>query len=231
LVAGATHALGPAWSRVEASVSALRGHALDVALAEGVVGAVKDAFDPLRKEVETMAEEGWAKSAARFSDRILQHVQALRSAASTLFEVHLPEPALPTVAQQREQFSYLFLQVESPGSSVARTLRTIMPTRHARRSMLERARRHLASELDKHSGRARFDVVQRLDTVSRRFVTAMAEELEETETSILAAATSAQRALESTESRQAARDVERSLALTVAAEAEQVLDQARNETQ
>ncbi len=227
LVAGSGDALDRAWPHVEANVAGLRGHALDVALDEAVAAAVKDSFDPLRRAVEATADQGWEKVATRFADRLREHVKALRTAANTLFEVHLPDTALPTVAEQRERFSYLFLQVESPGSSLARILRTVLPTERARHAMLARARRRLASELDKHAGRARFDVVQRLDTVSRRFVTAMAEELEQTEASIVVAATSAQRTLESTESEQATREAERALALEVAADAERLVTEAR----
>ncbi len=227
LVAGARDAFELAWPRVEASVAGLRGRALDRAVDDAVDTAVKVAFDPLRRAVERTVDQGWERAATRFADRLREHVHTLRSAANSLFEVHLPEPGLPAVAEQRQRFSYLFLQVESPGSSLARTLRSVLRTERARRARLARARGRLASELDKHAGRARFDVTQRLDEVSRRFVSAMAEELEQTETSIVAAVASAQHALESTESAQAAREAERSLALIVAGEAERLVDDAR----
>ncbi len=227
LRSGSAEAAQRAWPEVEASVSRLRGRALDRALGDAVAAAVTGSFEPMRHAVETAADEGWARAAGDFAGRLRQHVQALRTAANALFEVHLPAPALPTVAGQCERFSYFFLQVESPGASLARALRTVWRTERARRGMLVRARRQLTSELDKHAGRARFDVVQRLDTVSRRLVTAMAEELEQTEASIVAAAASAQRTLASTESQQAAREAERSLALSAAAEATRLADQAR----
>jgi GTPase Era involved in 16S rRNA processing len=223
LAAGAAEAAKRAWPRVEASVAGLRGRALDRTLDEAVDAAVTDAFDPLRHAVEATADQGWERTAGEFAAKLRERVQALRTAASTLFEVHLPEVVLPTVAEQRERFSYIFLQVESPGSSLAHAARTVLLTERSRRAMLDRARRRLVSELDKHAGRARFDVVQRLDTVSRRFVAAMSAELQETEASILAAAASAQRALESTESDQAAREVERTRAIRVAAEAERLV--------
>ncbi len=222
LAAGAAEAARRAWPRVEESVAGLRGRALDQALDDAVDRAVTDAFDPLRHAVEATADEGWARTAEAFAGTLRQQVQSLRTAASTLFEVHLPEAVLPTVAEQRERFSYLFLQVESPGTSLARAVRTMLPTERSRRATLDRAHRRLVSELDKHAGRARFDVVQRLDTVSRRFVAAMAAELEETEASIIAAASSAQHALESTESEQAAREAERARIAHLARRAEQL---------
>ncbi|HTX62884.1 MAG TPA: dynamin family protein, partial [Acidimicrobiales bacterium] len=216
LTAGWGAAVERAWPSVAQAAAGVRGRALDRALDDAVDAAVKSAFDPLRGAVERTADTGWEQTAARFADRLRLHVQALRTAANTLFEVHLPEPAVPMVAEQREHFSYVFVQVESPGTSLARTLRAIVPTEGARRRRLVQAHRRLASELEKHAGRARFDVVQRLDTVSRRIVAAMAAELEQTEASIVSAATSAQRALESTESEQAAREVERAHMLDLA---------------
>ncbi|MHB1852670.1 MAG: dynamin family protein [Acidimicrobiales bacterium] len=231
LAAGAAEVARRAWPSVEESVTGLRGRALDRALDDAVDRAVTDAFDPLRHAVEETADEGWARSAEAFAGKLRQQVQSLRTAASALFEVHLPEAVLPTVAEQRERFSYLFLQVESPGSSLARAVRTVLPTERSRRAMLDRAHRRLVSELDKHAGRARFDVVQRLDTVSRRFVAAMTAELEETEASIIAAASSAQHALESTESEQAAREAERARTMRLARQAEQLSSTGLGEPQ
>ena len=222
LAAGAAEVARRAWPSVEESVTGLRGRALDRALDDAVDRAVTDGFDPLRHAVEETADEGWARAAEAFAGKLREQVQSLRTAASALFEVHLPDAVLPTVAEQRERFSYLFLQVESPGSSLARAVRTVLPTERSRRAMLDRAHRRLVSELDKHAGRARFDVVQRLDTVSRRFVAAMTAELEETEASIIAAASSAQHALESTESEQAAREAERARTMRLARQAEQL---------
>ena len=209
LASGALEAADRAWPKIEQGVGGLRGRALDHGLEDAVAAAVTDAFEPLRHAIVRTAEVGWEAAAARFAAQLRHRVLALRTAANALFDVHLPEPVLPAVAEQRERFSYVFLQVETPGSSLARTLRTAVPTEGSRRGMLERARRRLSSELDKHAGRARFDVVQRLDTVSRRFVSAMGAELDATEASIVNAATRAQQALESTESRQAVREVER----------------------
>ncbi|MDA8311347.1 MAG: dynamin family protein [Actinomycetota bacterium] len=223
LVAGAAHAAARAWPQIEEAIGDLRGHALDRALDDAVAAAVRDTFEPLRRAAETTAGEAWERAALRFADRLRERVLTLRTAANALFEVHLPEPVLPTVAEQRERFSYHFLQVETPGASLARAVRTVLPTERSRRKMLARARQHLDSELDKHAGRARFDIVQRLDEVSRRFVTAMSAELEETESSILAAAARAQQALESTESEQAALEARRMRWMTLAHRAEQLV--------
>ncbi|MGH9169528.1 MAG: hypothetical protein ACRD0Z_01415, partial [Acidimicrobiales bacterium] len=47
-----------------------------------------------------------------------------------------------------------------------------------RAGLLQQAKAHLAAELDKHSGRARWDLVQRLDGARRHFEVAMRQELD-----------------------------------------------------
>ncbi|MGH9917306.1 MAG: hypothetical protein ACRD6W_00320, partial [Nitrososphaerales archaeon] len=63
---------------------------------------------------------------------------------------------------------------------------------------LDRARRRLVGEFDKHAGRARWDLTQRLDQVRLRFEAAMRAEVEQAEQTILSAATSAEALLSST---------------------------------
>jgi hypothetical protein len=60
------------------------------------------------------------------------------------------------------------------------------------RRALWRARHQLAEEFDKHAGRARWDLTQRLDQVRLRFEAAMRAEVEQAEETILSAATSAE---------------------------------------
>jgi hypothetical protein len=92
------------------------------------------------------------------------------------------------VSSEREQFFYLFLHVDPLGEELLRVLRRVLPPALLRRRMLARAREQLAREFDKHAGRARWDLAQRLDSVRRRFEVAMSEELEGTINAITAAA-------------------------------------------
>jgi hypothetical protein len=57
--------------------------------------------------------------------------------------------------------------------------------------LLAAARAQLASEFDKHAGRARWDLAQRLEAVRHRFQTAMRAELEEAVEAIVRAASHA----------------------------------------
>jgi ribosome biogenesis GTPase A len=227
LAHGTAAALELAWPLVTESVAGLHGRALDRGLDDAVARALTRAFEPLRHAAETTADTRWRESVARSAERLRRRVLSLRAAAASLFEVHLPDVPLPTVGGETERFSYLFVQVRSPASSVARTLRTMLPGERARRGVMRDARKRMASELDKHAGRAASDLVQRLDAAARRFASGMNGELEHTVATILAAAVNARQALQSTDAAHRARDVERARALQVVTESERVLGTLR----
>ena len=116
----------------------------------------------------------------------------MRAAAADIFQVELPQLAVPRVAEERERYFYLFLHVGSSTESMDRLLRRLLPPAIVRRRLLQRARRDLVAEFDKHAGRARWDLTQRLDAVRQRFEVAMAAELERSVETILAATTRAE---------------------------------------
>ena len=96
------------------------------------------------------------------------------------------------MAEERERYFYLFLHVGSSTESINHLLRLLLPHSLLRRRLLRRAKTDLAQEFDKHAGRARWDISQRLDAVRRRFETAMASELAGSVETILAAASRAE---------------------------------------
>jgi small GTP-binding protein len=194
------------WSGVVAAVGSRRGRALDRALDDAVDTAVRAAFEPIRYDVLRFADDSWAALADRFARGVRARVLELQAAADELFHVHLPEAPMPVVHEERERFSYLFVRAESPGSSAIRVLEALLPGDRARRRMLRRAQQRLAGELDKHAGRARWDLVQRLDAARHQFVAAMTAELDETETSLLAAARGARSSLQASQEEHAERE-------------------------
>ncbi len=220
------HAAGAAareWPRIADGVATVRGRALDRALDDAVAGAVRRIFEPLRLAAQSRIDEAWGSSAARFARQVHARASELRAAANELFDVCLPDLAVPMVAAQPERFSYVFLHVESPGTSLGRFVQTLLPTRGSRRRMLEAARLRFWRELDKHAGRARYDFGERLEAAKRSFVADMTAELDEIEASIVTAVHTARAALEETEARQSARAEEWRHAAEIASEAERLV--------
>jgi GTP-binding protein EngB required for normal cell division len=178
--------------RLDAVAASAAKRRIEDALGEEVERCVREGFEQLRKAQAEDADRAWHEIAADFRARTQGRVDSVRRAAADLFEVHLPELTVPAVAEERERFFYLFVHVEGLGSGLTRLLRLVLPAPLYRYRALVRARHHIAQEFDKHAGRARWDLTQRLDQVRLRFEAAMRAEVEQTEASILAAAENAE---------------------------------------
>jgi hypothetical protein len=131
--------------------------------------------------------------AGAFRIKAQERVNAVRTVAADIFDANLPESTVPEVSEERERFFYLFLHVGRPGEGLGRAARRLLPSKVVRRRLLVVAQRHLCDEFDKHAGRARWDLVQRLEAVRLRFEVAMREELDRTIGAMLAAADRAER--------------------------------------
>ena len=160
---------------------------LQAALQRIVETTVRESFEHFRQGEAERAEGSWRWLAERFRDHTQDRVNAVRAAAADIFQIELPDLVIPQVAEERERYYYLFLHVGSSTDGIERMAWWLMPPRLRRRRLLERARRDLAAEFDKHAGRARWDLTQRLDTVRRRFEVAMGVELEGSVQAILGA--------------------------------------------
>ncbi|MHB1505015.1 MAG: hypothetical protein ACYCYD_13830 [Acidimicrobiales bacterium] len=81
-----------------------------------------------------------------------------------------------------------------------------MPSGIARRRASRLAERRLFDEFEKHAGRARHDLAERVAATKRQLVAAMFAEFDQTEASLLAAAESARTLLSLTEEERKERD-------------------------
>lgn len=164
---------------------------LEEGLRAVVEEAVRESFETFRAREAEGVERAWCELAARFRSRTQERVDAVRKAASDLFAIELAAMVVPVVGEERERFFYLFLHVGSTSEGLDRVARRLLPAGVVRRRLLARANEQLVREFDKHAGRARWDLTQRLDGVRRRFETAMSAELERTVDAIVAAASRA----------------------------------------
>jgi small GTP-binding protein len=165
---------------------------LEQQLQQGVEEAVREGFEEFRQEEGDRVEQAWSMLAEGCRARTEARVNQVKAAAADLFTVSLPDVALPEVSQERERFYYLFLHVDPLGEQLLRVARWLLPSRFRCRRLLARARAQLFQEFDKHAGRARWDLSQRLESVCRAFEVAMSEELEDVIEAITAGANRAE---------------------------------------
>jgi hypothetical protein len=153
-----------------------------------VCQAIEEGFERLRNDETEVIDAAWRELAERLRTKTEARVNELRTLASSLFEVPLPRIRVGDVSEERERFFHLVQRVDAPGETLARLTLLTLPRRAARRVMLQRALRRLGDELEKHSGRARSDLAQRLDAARLRLEKAMAAALDHTAASIAEAA-------------------------------------------
>lgn len=161
---------------------------LEETLRQVVSQAVEESFEAFRRQEADLVEEAWHALAEARRKGVQARVNVLRRLAAELFDIQLPTVAIPEVSEERERFFYLFVRVGGQIEDLARIGGWFLPTRTLRRRLAERAKVHLGEEMDKHAGRARWDLVQRLDAAHRRFEAALAAELERTVDMVLRAA-------------------------------------------
>jgi hypothetical protein len=157
-----------------------------------VEAAVRSSFEEFRLSESARVESVWRAIAEAFRARTEQRVAAARLAAAELFVVPLPHFTVPTLSDRIDRFSYLFFQVESLAEPIQRMVSRLVPTRLARRQALTNAQVELAREFDKHAGRARWDLSQRLDALRLDLEQKMRTELDHSIDAIKQATTRAQ---------------------------------------
>lgn len=183
---------------------------------------VQEDFEAFRQGEAERAAAAWRNLATACRARTEERVNAIRAAAADLFEIRLPAIQIPEVTEERDDFFYLFLHVGSVNEDIERVARRLLPQQVARRRAHRRAHRLLFQSFDKHAGRARWDLTQRVERTAKRFEQLMNDELALTVQHILTAAEKAKEAQRSTAARRAEESFRTQHALTVARRAQQL---------
>jgi small GTP-binding protein len=161
---------------------------LSAELRDVVEGCVQERFEPIRRRVVEELDADWEAIAGRFAGRVQGRIRELTRSANDLFRVHLPVVAVPRVTAQRERFSYLFVHIESPSVPIDRLLDLVLAPGLARRRAVRAAERRLIDEFDKHAGRARHDLAQRVDGARQALWASMLAEYDRTGSTLTGAA-------------------------------------------
>jgi hypothetical protein len=159
------------------AASSPRGQ-LAQALQDAVQSLVEDSVKEFRNETIPEIEEEWINIADGFRNRTQERVDDARKAASSIFEVPLPNLDVPLLTEQRDRFSFHFVRVEGPTAMLGRSLMRASPDRWARKSALKRAADELQRQLSKHAGRLRWDLSQRMESAQLELEQLMRTELD-----------------------------------------------------
>ena len=177
-LAAAGHAIPVgAPSRIASVAAATPMRALEITLDQEVETIVRTRFDAIRSEQETWCNSAWQSAADAFRARVQHRVDEVRAEAGRLFRVEFQPIPAPSIPEEHERFFYLFLHLEGPNAPIARVVRHLLPPQLVRRRLKQRALRRLTRDLDKHAGRVRVDLTQRLNDASDHYIAAMREQL------------------------------------------------------
>jgi GTP-binding protein EngB required for normal cell division len=177
-----------------------------VLLAASVKGIAADLADWLARQGVASAE---------FAGRVQARADAIRAIAEETFGARLAPFPIPAVADEPDRFWYLFFRPELPDAPLWRALRLLLPHGWLRRRLIAAAHRRLVEELDKHAGRARSTLSERLAGTHRRFVDELSGHVEALIADIGRATQATRRQSTSAEARAAA-DRQRQQRLSVA---------------
>lgn len=192
---------------------------LEEVLSGAVEQAVEETFESFRRDHATRVDRLWHELAERRRRGVERRINELRQLATDLFDVRLPVVRVPEVAEEEQRFFYLFVRVGSQNEGLVRLARWMLPAHVARRRLAEHAKARLRREMDKHAGRAHFDLVQRLDATCKHFEADLRSELDRSVASVLQAAERAEELRRQTHEERTARladdDVMRRLARSI----------------
>ena len=121
----------------------------------------------------------WRDLATEAHLRASERIATVRAAATDLFSIELRPVAVPSVTDEPDTFWFLLTPPASMSDPYIHLGRALQPSKIRRHRSLERATRRLPDELDKHAGRLRHALAERLDTARSRFMTATSTALDE----------------------------------------------------
>ena len=158
-------------------------HAADLtAAAEGPIGGVDARLDAtvdgiVRSElaewqtVETgTLDSEWRELADAAHTRAGERITAVRNAAADLFAIDLAPVPVGKISDEPDTFWFLLTPPASMSDPYIHLGRRLQPAGMHRGRAVRRASKRLADELDKHAGRLRHALTERLDHSRHRFI-------------------------------------------------------------
>jgi signal recognition particle receptor subunit beta len=177
---------------LRAAVTTTAATHLEQALNDEVQRQVKMQMAAIRVETRVWMATEWKRCATEVRDRVQGRIDSLRATAGRLFDMNLRPIDVPSVEDQPDRFSYLFVRVGSSTEAFEALGLRFLPRGVRQRRALARAIRDLDHELDKHAGRARVALCEQLVGVEQQYAAMLRDELDDFVTVIRQAATRAE---------------------------------------
>jgi tRNA U34 5-carboxymethylaminomethyl modifying GTPase MnmE/TrmE len=149
-------------------------------LDELVKNRLRTVINLWRREEERRLGEAFRDATARFVEEADRTERETLRLCGEILGIELASRAAPVDLSSETRFSYDLLQVPTILGSILPDVRRFLPTGTARRLIERDIRRRIPELVDKHSGRLRWDFVQRLERSRRELQLALDERLDAT---------------------------------------------------
>ena len=149
-------------------------------LDELVKNRLRTVINLWRREEERKLGEAFRDATARFVEEADRTERETVRLCGDILGIELASRAAPVDLSSETRFSYDLLQVPTILGSILPDVRRFLPTGTARRLIERDIRRRIPELVDKHSGRLRWDFVQRLERSRRELQLALDERLDAT---------------------------------------------------
>ncbi len=149
-------------------------------LDELVKNRLRTVINLWRREEERKLGEAFRDATARFVEEADRTERETVRLCGEILGIELASRAAPVDLSSETRFSYDLLQVPTILGSILPDVRRFLPTGTARRLIERDIRRRIPELVDKHSGRLRWDFVQRLERSRRELQLALDERLDAT---------------------------------------------------
>lgn len=136
-------------------------------LDEIVESALRADLDAERPKMETLVLETFSAATQRFVAQAQEQAERAREACSQIVELPLPSAPFVDGLQGRSRFTFSFFRSPTLIESLVPDLPSVLPKRRGQRVALDRVREKIPGLVDKHAGRVRYDLVQRLEDTAR----------------------------------------------------------------
>lgn len=151
---------------------------LEQALSDEIQHQVQTQMEAIRTVTRVWIATEWDRCAAKVRDRVQDRADSLRATAGRLFDVSLRPIDVPSVEDQPDPFSLLFVRVGSSTEAFEALGRRLLTRGVRHRRALARAIRGLDQELDKHAGRARVALCEQLLGAEHQYAERLRDELD-----------------------------------------------------
>lgn len=124
---------------------------------------LRDEIDGFRLAEERALADRFRATTARFVERTGSLVAEALALCGTILGIELAAPPLEVGLAGGSRFSYSFFEVPTIVESILPDVRRFLPTETARRRTLREMDDRIRETVDKHRGRLRYDLSQRLE--------------------------------------------------------------------